>query len=235
MILGIETSGECASVALLRDGEVVGELQFPSRMTLNQSLAPHLAELLGEDGFRSLVTIATGIGPGSFTGVRMGVALAKALAHALALPLAGVSTPEAIVAGLQLDPGSGVAVLQHARGEDIYATALTVGEGGLPEEAGPTRVMQADDALQAAVALLGHAPDFIALDGFGDSTEELGRTLSSHAEVVQASATAVAVARVAQMRPTSATCENVFSITPRYVQLSQAERQFGVDLGLSGG
>ena len=238
MILGIETSGETSSVALFRDGEVVQESFFPSRMTLNQRLAPELCELVGDRAVAAgLQMVAAGIGPGSFTGVRMGVALAKALAHALSLPLAGVSAPEAIVSGLRLQVGTPVLVLQKARGEEVYATAIFVSDAGHPEECGATEVLTLEQALPASEELLGRPPAIIAGDGAALFAERIteafsGAVLTGSDEAIP---NAVEVARVAGQRPGVATGENVFALTPRYVRLSQAEREFGVDLGLSGG
>lgn len=238
MILGIETSGDTASVALVRGGEVERERSFPSRMTLNQRLAPQLRELLGEDvSGAGLQMIAAGVGPGSFTGVRMGVAIAKALAHALRLPLAGVSAPEAIVSGLRAAQGSGVCVLQRARGEEVYATVLAVEEAKPPAECAPTRVLTVERALEMAEELLQRQPEIIAGDAVAQFAERIEAVCSGSelAEGDQGVPTAAEVVRVAAARPEAARDENAFSLTPRYVRLSQAERQFGVDLGLTGG
>ena len=238
MILGIETSGETAGLALVRDGEVVRERTFPSRMTLNQRLAPQLQELLAQEPSETgLQMIAAGVGPGSFTGVRMGVALAKAFAHALSLPLAGVSAPEAIASALGCEAGSRVLVLQQARGDEVYATALSIADNGLPMESVPTRVLGPEAALEMAHEALQGPPDFIAGDGVTAALDRIAAVFpnATIGDAQNGTPTAVEVARVAALRPESADRGNVFSLTPRYVSLSQAERQFGVDLGISGG
>ena len=235
-ILGIETSGEIAGVALVHDGEVVAERSFAARMTLNQRLAPEIAELLGAPPADvGLGGVAVGIGPGSFTGVRMGVAVAKAIAHGLGLPLAGVSAPEAIAARLDAEPGTGVCVLQRARGDEVYATTLAIGEDGFGRELGPTGALTLPRALRNAEELLERPPDLFA----GDAVEDLAeRIMTAFPDARFAGEAAMRpspaeMARVAAC-PGRLTADAVFALTPRYVRVSQAERQFGVDLGLRG-
>lgn len=234
-LLALETSGPTSSVALMRDGAIVAERSFPSRMTLNQRLADEVAALAGIPlADAGLDAIAVGIGPGSFTGVRMGVALAKAIAHALQLPLTGVSAPEAIVAGLSAAAGTAVCVLQRARADTVYVTAVEVGEGGLPVEVGETRVLTLAQALAAAEEALRRAPMIVAGNAVPEHAEQIARLLPDArlADEEHALARAAMVGRVAAMRPGS--LEAAFALTPRYVSLSQAEREFGVDLGLRG-
>lgn len=237
-VLGLETSGQTAGVALLRDGEIVCERSFVARMTLNPRLAPEIVELLGglpRDA--ELDAIATGIGPGSFTGVRMGVAIAKALSHALGVPLAGISTPEAIVAAIGAEPGTGVCVLQRARADELYATALTVAADGIGEEVEPTRVLTLPRALRTAEELLGREPQLFAGDAAGGLIDQI-RSIFPEAAVAadehQCVPQAGQIARVAAARPDRLDAQAAFALTPRYVRASQAERQFGVDLGLRG-
>ncbi len=237
-ILGLETSGQMAGVALVCDGEVACERTFAARMTLNQRLAPEIVELLGglpRDA--ELDAIATGIGPGSFTGVRMGVALAKALAHALELPLAGISAPEAIVAAIGAEPGTGVCVLQRARADELYATVLSVGADGIGQEVEPTRVLTLPRALRTAEELLGRAPELFAGDAaaeLADQIRSIFREVAVAGEEHQGAPRAGQVARIAAARPERLDAQAAFALTPRYVRASQAERQFGVDLGLRG-
>lgn len=235
--LGIETSARTAGVALVRDGDVVAERSFEARMILNQRLAPEIVRLLGgPPADAGLLGIAASIGPGSFTGVRMGVAVAKALAHGLNLPLAGVSVPEAIVAGLGAEEGAGVCVLQKARADEIYATTLVVEADGLGRELEPTRVLTLPRALRTAEQLLGEPPTLFAGDAVADLSESI-RTVFADARFASedhAQPTAGQIARIADVRPERLDAEEAFALTPRYVRVSQAERQFGVDLGLRG-
>jgi tRNA threonylcarbamoyl adenosine modification protein YeaZ len=65
-----------------------------------ETLLPTIARFLGEQNIRRsrLTGIVVGTGPGAFTGLRVGLATAKGMAHGLAIPLAGVSTGEALLA-----------------------------------------------------------------------------------------------------------------------------------------
>ena len=96
LILAFDTATAVATSALVRDGEVLGE-----RMSRPIELTAALDELLGSAAVEphELDALAVGIGPGSFTGVRMGLATARGLGLSLDLPVAGVSTLDALAAG----------------------------------------------------------------------------------------------------------------------------------------
>lgn len=110
LILAFDTATGVATSALVRDGETLAErASIPARMLEDVDL------LLRETAVEatSLDALVVGTGPGSFTGLRMGLAAARALAFALELPVAGVSTLDALAAGA---PGS-LAVIDARRRE----------------------------------------------------------------------------------------------------------------------
>ena len=110
LILAFDTATDVATSALVDDGEVLGE-----RTSRAVTLLEDLDALVRQAGARTgdLQGLAVGTGPGSFTGLRVGLATARGLALALGLPVAGVSTLEALAAGA---PGA-LPVIDARRGE----------------------------------------------------------------------------------------------------------------------
>jgi tRNA threonylcarbamoyladenosine biosynthesis protein TsaB len=96
LTLAFDTATSVATAALVRDGEVLGERA--SRAVRVLADADDLLREAGKDR-AELGGIVVGVGPGSFTGLRLGLATARGLAFALDLPVAGVSTLDALAAG----------------------------------------------------------------------------------------------------------------------------------------
>ena len=115
LILAFDTATDRATSALVWDGEVLGELTSRPVTVLED-----LDALLRRGGVRDsqVEGIAVGIGPGSFTGLRMGLITARTLAFAWSTGLAGVSTLDALAAGAP----DAVPVID-ARRNEVFALA----------------------------------------------------------------------------------------------------------------
>jgi tRNA threonylcarbamoyladenosine biosynthesis protein TsaB len=96
LTLAFDTATTVATSALVDDNEVLGE-----RVSRAQTLLEDVDALLRQAGAHpsDLDRLAVGLGPGSFTGVRIGLAVARGLALSLELPGSGVSTLAALAAG----------------------------------------------------------------------------------------------------------------------------------------
>jgi tRNA threonylcarbamoyladenosine biosynthesis protein TsaB len=95
LVLAFDTATPAGTCALTRDGELIGEASAAPVEVLAAA-----EELLAGAGFEpaDLGGVVVGIGPGSFTGLRLGIAAARGLQLALGIPAAGVSTLEVLAA-----------------------------------------------------------------------------------------------------------------------------------------
>ncbi len=139
LVLALDTSTFLGTVAVVRDGALLAELSASVRATHGETLLPHVQHVLSLSGVRleDLDLLAVGIGPGSFTGVRIGVATAKGLALATKKALVGVTSLTTLARGLSFGEGVGVPVLDAHKGEVYCAAYNRDGEGELVEVLAP--------------------------------------------------------------------------------------------------
>ena len=124
MQLAIDTSTDTASLALVRESEVLAELTWRCGQNHTTQLLPHLTHLLeqAELSLQMVTCVIVAKGPGSYNGLRVGVSTAKGLAFSLNVPLVGVSTLE-VEAYQHADRGLPVCpVFNAGRGEIATAT-----------------------------------------------------------------------------------------------------------------
>jgi tRNA threonylcarbamoyladenosine biosynthesis protein TsaB len=135
-VLGLDTGSPIASLALVVAGRLAGGIARP--VTSHGAALPQaVAQLLDRAELRAsdLSGIAVGIGPGSFTGLRIGLSYAKGLAFASEAKIIGVASLDALAAGA-LDtpaarPGLQVCALLDARKGEVYAALYEIVADGL--------------------------------------------------------------------------------------------------------
>ncbi len=145
MILAFDTSTPWLGVALVEGKEVFFRVTEYTRASHSLLLMQYLELLDARFSFREhLEGIVVGLGPGSFTGVKVGAIIAKGLAYALQVPLGGFSTFEVLASlARRLDTGQFevvVPVIFHRKGEVFWvefqkgATSLSSFQVGSPED-----------------------------------------------------------------------------------------------------
>ena len=125
-ILGIDSSGIVASVAIVEDEELLAEYTVNYKKTHSQTLLPMLDEIVKmlEFDLSTIDAIAVAGGPGSFTGLRIGSATAKGLGLSLNKELIHVPTVDAIAYNL-VGHTDYVCPIMDARREQTYTGIYT--------------------------------------------------------------------------------------------------------------
>jgi tRNA threonylcarbamoyladenosine biosynthesis protein TsaB len=166
IVLGFDTSTRATSVALMLDDDEMlrarddpGPQEHPGHATRLLAMA---GELLATAGIKwpAAERIAVGLGPGTFTGLRVGVATARGLAQSLAAELVGVSSSLALAkAALETLPGERdaprdgrVLAVTDARRGEVFAGAYRASGRDSTAELVPPRAI-APDQLATVIAL----------------------------------------------------------------------------------
>jgi hypothetical protein len=158
-LLAIDTATSTVVVAAgALDGEPIAVETFVAGHRHSEHLLPALERLVAAAGLglAGLGGIIVGTGPGAFTGLRVGLATAKTLAHQLGVPIAGVSTAEALLAAAgRSSAGDALRLWLPAGPHD----RLAVDPGGSPRR-------------EADVPADGRTPTEIAVDLPGRASNE---------------------------------------------------------------
>jgi tRNA threonylcarbamoyladenosine biosynthesis protein TsaB len=219
-LLLIETSGRAGWAALAEGEALRGERRLDEARRHARDLAPAVAELLAERGWRprDLDAVAVGLGPGSYTGLRVGVMSAKALAYAVGCALLGVET-FAAVAGQAPADADRLDVLGDAQQDKVYVQPFVRGPAGW-KAAGALAVRP------FAEWLAGRAADARVT---GPGLHKWAARLPAGVPVVDAAAwdpRPASVLRLTLARYRAGERDDVWALEPLYLRPSAAEEQW---------
>ena len=151
MLLAIDTATRILSIALHDGDALLAECTLTVERNHSKVLAPLVQRTLAQCGSSpdDISALATCVGPGSYTGLRIGVALAKGMTAAGGLPLVPVSTLDIIAAAQDqaIDDESMIVTVQAGRNRVIWAQYRYQSGGWVAEST--TRLGEWDELLDA--------------------------------------------------------------------------------------
>jgi tRNA threonylcarbamoyladenosine biosynthesis protein TsaB len=236
VLLALDTSTSSMSAVLFRDGEVLAESNSKAERNHSMYLIPHIQDMLKSLGMRpgQIDAIAAGVGPGSYTGIRIGVTVAKTFAWARKVPLIGVSSLEAMALGgkrLQEAPSRGkrwiVPLVDARRGQAF--TALYETEGEYLRALKPDGIRLVADWTEEIARLAreqAEEPVQVIFVGEVDlHIDSLQRFLEykPYGVIMPHALQAYDIGRLAYPRWQAGLIEDAHSFAPNYTQLPEAE------------
>jgi tRNA threonylcarbamoyladenosine biosynthesis protein TsaB len=226
VLLSLDTSTLTLSLALTErdpDGRLRAARTVDHHPPARQSelLPGAIQTLLVEAGveLQQLEGIAVGLGPGSFTGLRIGMSTAKALAYASGLRVGGVSSLAAMA--LEGPEGCPLFVTSVARRDDLYLGCYRH-EGGALTALEPETALSPEELAERVRAVPEARVLGPSIEGYGDRLIALGVDRSQIVDTVRF-APALRVAQLVEL-PKVQTLEDLFALEPHYVRASEPER-----------
>lgn len=206
LILCIETATKLCSVALGRDGVLLAERSLESEEHIHaEKVNVFIDEVLREAGIAigDLNAVSVGIGPGSYTGLRIGLSAAKGLCYALGIPVIGIGTLESLVNASGKHEGALFPMID-ARRMEVFTQRFADGEVG--EE----RPLVLDEAWAEQVG---------ACSVFGDGADKAEALWMNHAGITHLRGIrphARAMIALAEQRLREGLIDDLAYLVPRY-------------------
>ncbi|MFR3881093.1 MAG: tRNA (adenosine(37)-N6)-threonylcarbamoyltransferase complex dimerization subunit type 1 TsaB [Lachnospiraceae bacterium] len=225
-ILGLDSSGIVASVAIVEDDVLIAEYTVNYKKTHSQTLLPMLDEIakMTELDLNSIDAIAVAAGPGSFTGLRIGSATAKGLGLALKKPLIAIPTVEGLAYNLYDILGL-ICPIMDARRKQVYTGIYRFTDHQL-------KVVEDQMAVPMETVIeklnqYGEAVTFLG-DGVPVFHELIAEKMTvpySFAPAHVNKQRAAAVAALGEIYYRQGKTETAMEHVPDYLRVSQAERE----------
>ena len=225
-ILGLDSSGIVASVAIVEDDALIAEYTVNYKKTHSQTLLPMLDEIakMTELDLNSIDAIVVAAGPGSFTGLRIGSATAKGLGLALKKPLIAIPTVEGLAYNLY-DISGLICPIMDARRKQVYTGIYRFTDHQL-------KVVEDQMAVPMETVIE-------KLNQYGEAVTFLGDGVSVFHELIAEKMTvpysfapahvnkqrAAAVATLGEIYYRQGKTETAMEHVPDYLRVSQAERE----------
>ncbi len=218
LILALETTADVCSIAIRDYKGIVAERAFRHQMHLSERLIDDVDSILKDAGVTldDVEGFGVGIGPGSFTGVRIGVTTVKTWAFVQKKPVIGVGSLDALALEYAACRGSVIVPIVRARPGTVYAAFYEADGFGINPHA-PVELFEVEDLI-VELSQKSASPIIVcgeALDRYGSAIREANL---EHVTLGRAEAPrACVVAEIAATRISAGQADDALALVPLYV------------------
>jgi tRNA threonylcarbamoyladenosine biosynthesis protein TsaB len=225
-VLGIDTSSQAASIAIMDDQKLIAEYTINTKKTHSQKLMIMIEEMfkLSDMKIDEIDLIGVCIGPGSFTGLRIGMSTAKAIAHVRNIPIVGVNSLESLAFNMSFSKYTICPIIDAQRNQ-VYTNSYTWENNELTSK-DDIKVVSIDELVENAK----NGSDEVIL---------LGEAVGLYKEKIENAKNINIAPNSNNISRASSLCQlainkynnkidvhNCYTINPMYIRKSQAEVQY---------
>jgi tRNA threonylcarbamoyladenosine biosynthesis protein TsaB len=225
-VLGIDTSSQAASIAIMDDQKLIAEYTINTKKTHSQKLMIMIEEMfkLSDMKIDEIDLIGVCIGPGSFTGLRIGMSTAKAIAHVRNIPIVGVNSLESLAFNMSFSKYTICPIIDAQRNQ-VYTNSYTWENNKLTSK-DDIKVVSIDELVENAK----NGSDEVIL---------LGEAVGLYKEKIENAKNINIAPNSNNISRASSLCQlainkynnkidvhNCYTINPMYIRKSQAEVQY---------
>jgi tRNA threonylcarbamoyladenosine biosynthesis protein TsaB len=219
--IAVETSGRIGSIAIVSDGKILREEQFPHGLQHAAQIIPIVDKLCRSQNWspREVQQLYVSAGPGSFTGLRIGITMAKTMALASGVKIVAVPTTAVLVKNAPRDAMNLIIVLDAKRDQIFTARFEKIGDKWIERE--PAHL---DDL----AGMLQRSPRPVHLLGEGIPYHEKFIPKNDGVIVTPADswrARAAAVAEIGEAMAARGEFADPFTLIPIYIRRPEAEEK----------
>jgi tRNA threonylcarbamoyladenosine biosynthesis protein TsaB len=219
IVLGIDTSGYVNAVGVVDGSRVLADDIYPARTDSLEQIVPNIDATLKNGGLtlKDVGGFGVGLGPGSWTGIRVGVTVGKMLAFSTGRPVCGVPTLEALAFSARYEAPLICSVIAVGVGDAVYA-GLYSSEGNSVKRIGDYYIGDVK-----GLSSLINGSTVIVGSGIKQYARLIAQESGKKSKAVEALPSGAAVAALANIRLSRGDVDNALSLIPLYLKESTAK------------